>query len=117
MRSSGLRPDPPLSEATFYIMLSMSPGPKHGYAILKEVRLLSDGRLVLSTGTLYGAIKRLLEQGWIDRTEDPRRDHTVRRRQAYALTHSGRRVLDAETRRLQTMVRAAGLQPLGEGSM
>ena len=46
----------PLREPTFFILLSLSPGPKHGYAILKEVEALSDGRVRLSTGTLYGAI-------------------------------------------------------------
>jgi DNA-binding PadR family transcriptional regulator len=116
MRSSRARADSPLSEATFYILLSMSPGPKHGYAILKDVRFLSDGQVTLSTGTLYGAIKRLLEQGWIERAADPRPGEATRRRQAYALTHAGRRVLDAETGRLQAMVRAAGLRPAEEGA-
>jgi DNA-binding PadR family transcriptional regulator len=116
MRSPDARLDPPLTEATFYIMLSMSPAPKHGYAILKDVRFLSAGQVALSTGTLYGAIRRLLDQGWIERTEDPLPDQTARKRQTYALTHDGRRVLDAELRRLQAMVRAASLQPLGEGA-
>ena len=116
MRSPGPRPDPPLSEATFYIILSISPGPKHGYAILKDVQSLSEGRVTLSTGTLYGAIRRLLEEGWIERTEDPLRDQTARKRQTYALTGKGRRALDAETTRLRAMVRAAGLRPIGEGA-
>jgi DNA-binding PadR family transcriptional regulator len=114
-KSAGGRPDAPLSEATFYILLSMSPSPKHGYAILKEVRFLSGGRVTLSTGTLYGAIRRLLEQGWIERTEDPHPDQTARRRQAYALTRAGRHSLDAETGRLRAMVRAVNLEPSGEG--
>jgi DNA-binding PadR family transcriptional regulator len=57
----------PLTEATFFILLSLSPAPKHGYAIMKEVKALSNGRIVFSTGTLYGALRRLLEQGWIRR--------------------------------------------------
>ena len=61
----------PLREPTFFILLSLSPGPKHGYAILKEVEALSDGRVRLSTGTLYGAIKRLLDDDWIRRVDDP----------------------------------------------
>ena len=56
----------PLSESTFYILLSLAPGPQHGYAMLKDVESLSGGRLRLSTGTLYGAIQRLLEQAWIE---------------------------------------------------
>jgi len=55
----------PLTEATFFILLSLAPGAKHGYAILKEVPLLSQQRVTLSTGTLYGALKRLLTAGWI----------------------------------------------------
>lgn len=114
-KSAGVRPDPPLSEATFYILLSMSPSPKHGYAILKEVRFLSGGRVTLSTGTLYGAIRRLLEQGWIERAEDPLPDQTARKRQVYALTRAGRGALDAETGRLRAMVKAVSLTPSREG--
>ena len=50
----------PLREPTFLILLSLAPGPRHGYAILKEVESLSEGRVKMSTGTLYGAIERLL---------------------------------------------------------
>jgi DNA-binding PadR family transcriptional regulator len=76
----------PLTEATFFILLSLSPSPKHGYAIMKEVKNLSDGRIVFSTGTLYGALRRLLDQGWIKRVNDPEPNHTDRERKAYALT-------------------------------
>ena len=61
----------PLTESTFYILLSLAPGPKHGYAIMKDVKMLSESRDLLSTGTLYGAIKRLLDQGWILRVDEP----------------------------------------------
>lgn len=97
----------PLTEATFFILLSLSPGRKHGYAILKDVQALSHNRVVLSTGTLYGSLKRLLEQGWIVRVEEPGVPNNGRGRKAYALTDLGRRVLNAETERLQTLVRAA----------
>ena len=85
----------PLREPTFFILLSLSPGPKHGYAILKEVETLSEGRLKLSTGTLYGAIKRLLDRDWIHRVDDPLPNSTERERKAYILTEQGRRVLNA----------------------
>ena len=97
----------PLREPTFFILLSLSPGPKHGYAILKEVESLSEGRVLLSTGTLYGAIKRLLEDGWIRRVDDPLPNGTERERKAYALTEQGRRVLNAEIERLRQLVDAA----------
>ena len=77
----------PLREPTFFILLCLSPGSKHGYAILKNVETLSEGRVRLSTGTLYGAIKRLLDRGWIRRVDDPQPNHTDRQRKAYARTN------------------------------
>jgi DNA-binding PadR family transcriptional regulator len=102
----------PLTEATFLIMLSLVPEPKHGYAIMKEVQALSEGRVVLSTGTLYGAIKRLLQQGWIERLDlaEQRPAASGRQRKAYTLTHLGQRILDAETLRLRALVAAARLR-------
>lgn len=104
----------PLREPTFFILLSLSPGPKHGYAILKEVELLSDGRVKLSTGTLYGAIKRLLDDGWIRRVDDPLPNDTDRERKTYDLTELGRRVLNAEIARLQKLVSLAQIRRAGE---
>ena len=100
----------PLTESTFFIILSLAAGPKHGYAILKEVEALSDGRLVLSTGTLYGALRRMLGRGWIDRVDDPDPDEGGRERKAYRLTRLGRRILDAETARLRNLVGLAELR-------
>ena len=104
----------PLREPTFFILLSLSPGPKHGYAILKEVEALSDGRVRLSTGTLYGAIKRLLEDGWIRRVDDPQPNNTQRERKPYVLTELGRRVLNAEIERLRKLVDVAQIQTAEE---
>jgi DNA-binding PadR family transcriptional regulator len=97
----------PLTEATFFILLSLSPKPKHGYAMMKDVEKLSEGRILLSTGTLYGAIKRLLEKDWIRRVEDPIADENVRGRKAYVLTQYGKRILNAEVDRLQGLVKTA----------
>ena len=55
----------PLTPALFHVLLSLADGEKHGYAILKEVEQRTDGSVVLSTGTLYGIIKRLLADGMI----------------------------------------------------
>ena len=104
----------PLTEVTYFILLSLAPGPRHGYAIMKDVRFLSQGRVVLSTGTLYGALKRLLEQGWILRSDDPLPSDGGRQRKAYRLTELGRRVLEAEVRRLDNLVSAAQLRSVGE---
>ena len=106
----------PLTEVTYFILLSISPGRKHGYAIMKDVRHLSQGRVVLSTGTLYGAIRRLLENGWIERTDDPEPNNGRRQRKVYALTDLGSRVLDAELRRLNTLIAAAQMRSVGEST-
>jgi DNA-binding PadR family transcriptional regulator len=66
--------------------------------------------LKLSTGTLYGAIKRLLDGGWIRRVDDPLPNGTDRERKAYVLTEQGRRVLNAEVERLQKLVNVAQIQ-------
>lgn len=101
-----------LTEPTFFILLSLVPGRKHGYAIMKDVQVLSQNRVVLSTGTLYGSLKRLLEQGWIKRVPEPEGLTDARERKAYALTDLGRRVLNAETERLKTLIRATQKRPL-----
>jgi DNA-binding PadR family transcriptional regulator len=97
----------PLREAAFFILLSLASGPLHGYAILKEVAELSDQRLILSTGTLYGALKRFLERGWIERVEAAVEKVDGRQRKAYRLTQAGSAVLAAEVQRLGHMVSLA----------
>ena len=97
----------PLTETTFYILLSMASGPKHGYAILKDIQGLSGGRITITTGTLYGAIKRLVEQGLIEHIESAYQDTDGRIRKEYQLTHLGRRIIDAEFHRLKHLVIAA----------
>ena len=97
----------PLTETTFFILLSLSPKPKHGYAMMKDVESLSEGRIRLSTGTLYGAIKRLLEKGWIKRAEDLTIQADGRGRKAYTLSRYGQRILNAEVDRLQDLVEVA----------
>ena len=79
----------PLTEVTYFILLSLSSGRRHGYAIMKDVEQLSQGRVVLSTGTLYGAIKRLLDLGWIERADDPKPSNGRRERKVYTLTDIG----------------------------
>ena len=69
--------------------------------------MLSDSRIVLSTGTLYGALKRLLEQNWIERVDDPEPNDTDRERKAYALTQAGRRILKAEVERFRKLIATA----------
>ena len=105
----------PLTESTFYILLSLVPGKKHGYAILKDVEGLSGGEGGLSISTLYSTLHRLLDRGLIERISDGTDEHTGPGlpRKAYVLSEAGRRVLQAETRRMQGLVAAARLR-LGE---
>lgn len=107
MEDTNILDDLPLSESTFFILLCLASGPRHGYAILKDVQGLSHGRVLLSTGTLYGAIRRLLEAGWIVRVEDSENNENGHERKEYELTHLGRRVLQAEIERMDSLVRTA----------
>jgi DNA-binding PadR family transcriptional regulator len=94
----------PLTEPVFLILTSLAAQPRHGYALLQDVERISNGRVVLSTGTLYGALRRLLEDGLIARFEQ---EDTSRDKQAYQLTGQGRRQLQAEVERLKQLTRAA----------
>lgn len=105
----------PLSETTLYILVSLAPGPLHGYAIAKEVQALSEERVALSVSTLYSTLKRLLEDGWIERVgEDPEPDDAGRPRKTYALTDLGRRILNAEQARLVSLLAIVQRQIVGE---
>ena len=100
----------PLSEATLFILLSLSGEPRHGYAIMKDVERMSQGRVKLSTGTLYGALRRLLEEGWIRRAGDTPASETGRVRKVYVLTDLGQRILNAEVARRKMLVTTAHLR-------
>jgi DNA-binding PadR family transcriptional regulator len=104
----------PITETTYFILLSLAPGPIHGYAIMKDVQQLSQGRVLLSTGTLYGALKRLLELGWIERVDDPGAGENGRERKAYRLTQIGQAALDSEIERLNGLLSAAGQRRMGK---
>ncbi len=93
----------PLTPALFHILLALADGEKHGYAILKEVANRTSNGVVLSTGTLYGIIKRLLADGMIRRSAIGSNE----RRQAYRLTPFGRAVALAEVARLRDLVVSA----------
>jgi DNA-binding PadR family transcriptional regulator len=97
----------PLSEPVFLVLLSLTEEPRHGYSILKDVESLSDGRVLLSTGTLYGALQRLLNQCWIERVQE---DATPRDRRTYRLTSRGRWNLQIETERMRHLTKLATLR-------
>lgn len=95
----------PLTEPVLLILLSLAGQAQHGYSILKDVERMSDGRVVMSTGTLYGALRRLLDDRWIERIEER---ESPRGRQAYRLTPHGRKNLQAEVNRMKHLTRLAG---------
>ena len=97
----------PLTEPVLLILLSLAGQAQHGYAILKDVEAMSNGRVVLSTGTLYGTLRRLLEDDWIERFEE---EESPRGRQAYRLTPQGRRNLQLEIQRMKHITRLASLR-------
>ena len=103
----------PLSPPVFHILLALADRQRHGYAILKEVEARSGGRVVLSTGTLYSAIRRLVDGGMIRESAGPAGERaTDERRRYYALTSLGRRVARAEAKRLADLVNEAARKRL-----
>jgi DNA-binding PadR family transcriptional regulator len=106
----------PLTETTLYILVSLAPGPLHGYAIGRKVRNLSENRIILSVSTLYTTLKRLLEDGWIKRVElEQGPDESGHPRKTYALTELGRSILAAEKQRLQSLLALVKRQTAGRG--
>jgi DNA-binding PadR family transcriptional regulator len=112
----------PLREPTFFILLSLSSGEKHGYAILKTIEQLSQGKLKMSTGTLYEALARMVELEWIERVDTPATvpqdlanevDQRSKTRKAYRISGLGLRVLRAELARMRALVNTASMH-LGE---
>jgi DNA-binding PadR family transcriptional regulator len=94
----------PLTEPVLLILMSLADQPRHGYALLKDIETLSNERVRLSTGTLYGALRRLLDDVWIERFEQ---EDTSRDKQAYRLTENGRKQLNQELERMRQLTRAA----------
>lgn len=90
-----------LTEAIYYILLALQE-PLHGYGIMQKTSSMSNGRLVLSAGTLYGAISNLLEKGWIQPCGES--SDTDGRRKMYSITDLGQGVLLAEYERLEELV-------------
>lgn len=87
------------------MLTALAEEPLHGYAIVRSVEVLSEGRVVLRVGTLYGVLDRMVADGWAQR--DREEVHQGRLRRYYRLTDAGVRVLSAEVARLSANVRAA----------
>src|SRR3954471_1729904 len=103
----------PVTAAMFNVLLSLADGEKHGYAILKEVEEQTAGEVQLSTGTLYGIIKRLLAEGLIvEVRRRPAVENDAARRRYYHLTETGREIAVAEARRMEKLVARARTKQL-----
>lgn len=105
----------PLPPVTFHILVALAEEDRHGYAIMQDVSLRTDGALKLSAGTLYRSIQRMLEQGLINEVSvRPAPEMDDERRRYYRITPFGRAVARADARRLAQMLklaRASGLAP------
>lgn len=105
----------PLPVATFHILVAVADQDRHGCAIMQDVAARTNGALMLSPGTLYGSIRRMLEEGLIvELSERQRPDENDERRRYYRITTFGRSVAQAGAARLAMLLRqakAAGLAP------
>lgn len=107
----------PLTPTVFHILLAVADKERHGYGIIKEIEARTNGRIRIMAGTLYGAIKRLLERGLIAETDDrPDPELDDERRRYYQLTDFGQRVLTAEVVRLEEQLRQAQSKQLLAGN-
>ena len=107
----------PLPATTFQILVAVADEDRHGYAIMQDVAERTRGELRLSPGTLYGSIRRMLEEGLIVELSDRERpDADDERRRYYRITAFGRSVAQAEVARLATLLRQAKAAGLARGS-
>jgi DNA-binding PadR family transcriptional regulator len=112
----GLGAHLPLRGVEFHILLSLTAGERHGYGIIQDIQARGD-TAVPDVGTMYRALARMVDQGWIEAaTRRPAPDADDERRHYYGITPAGVRVARAEARRLEVLTHAArtgGLLPEG----
>lgn len=98
----------PLPAASLHVLVALSDGERHGYAVMQEIEQLTDGLVVMGPGTLYGTLKRLRRDGLVEECAGPDdEDAEGPARRYYRLSGFGARVLDAEVARLRSLVAAA----------
>jgi DNA-binding PadR family transcriptional regulator len=98
----------PLAPAVLQILVALANRERHGYSIMQDIAARTDGKMRLSPGTLYGSIKRMIEEGLIEESaERPDPELDDERRRYYRLTQFGRQVTAAETERLSKLVSQA----------
>ena len=97
-----------MQEPTFLVLTALLDEPLHGYALLREIERVSDGRTTMRVGTLYAVLDRLAGEGLIEISAEEVVSGRLRR--TYRITGTGAEALDAETARLESMARAARLR-------
>jgi DNA-binding PadR family transcriptional regulator len=105
-----LLPERPMARAVFQILIALADQPLHGYGIMLDIAERSDGKVKLSPGTLYGSIKLMLEDAWIE--EVPGRATADERRRYYRLTRDGRDAARQEMARMSALLNHARLTSL-----
>ena len=106
----------PLTPPVFHILLALSDGERHGYAIMREVAADTNGALQLGPGTLYGCLKRMLAARLVEESDErPDPDLDDERRRYYRITDFGVRAVRAEAERLANAVSAARARRLLSG--
>jgi DNA-binding PadR family transcriptional regulator len=106
-----LLPERPMAPAVFQILIALADQPLHGYGIMLDIAQRSNGRVKLSPGTLYGSIKQMLEDGWIDEVPS-RATADDERRRYYRLTREGREAARQEMARMSALLNHARLTSL-----
>jgi DNA-binding PadR family transcriptional regulator len=110
VQSTHANPDKmlPLTSSVFHIMLVLQGKDKHGYGIMRAITEITGGQVKIGPGTFYGSIKRMLEAGLIEESDErPDPDLDDQRRRYYRLTDFGQQVLSAEVARLSKLIHLA----------
>ncbi len=95
----------PLTESYYYILLCLAKQPMHGYGIMQETELLTEGMVKIGSGTMYGATSNMMKKRWIEEAHIDQAG--MERKRMYRLTEVGHQVLEEEIFRLKRLVRAA----------
>ena len=104
-----------LSPQAFHVLVALADRDQHGYGIMQDVAERTGGKLRLSAGTLYGSIKRLLEEGLVVELRDnqrPKKSLDVERRRYYRLTPQGRKAAMEEVKRMTELLEQARVNGL-----
>lgn len=90
----------PLTEGVFYILLVLHK-PNHGYGVIQDIQNLTDNRVVLGAGTLYGALNTMLDRGWIQLYSE---ETSSRKKKEYVITELGKQITALEINRLKELL-------------